>query len=95
MQCLTTKVIKLLLKVSFLTHLALSLLHWNTPCSLVLEELQVTREFSDQPIVRDLSGKVQLALPPVLECDDKPVNQAENPTPHVAHYYPHMSDITD
>ncbi|XP_078330327.1 uncharacterized protein LOC111129274 [Crassostrea virginica] len=50
---------------------------------------------TDQLIVKDLSGKVQLELPPVLECDDIPENQAEIPTPHVAHYYPHMSDIAD
>ena len=43
--------------------------------------------------LQSTDGKVQLSLPPLIECDSIPNNRDEIPTPEAAKYHPHLKAI--
>lgn len=42
-----------------------------------------------------MDGKLQLPLPPFIECDMLPDNMAEIPSPEIAYYHPHLQRVAD
>lgn len=45
--------------------------------------------------IESMDGKLQLPLPPLIECDMVPDDRTEIPSPEIAHQHPHLLPVAD
>ncbi|XP_035808144.2 uncharacterized protein LOC118470918 [Amphiprion ocellaris] len=45
--------------------------------------------------IESMDGKLQLPLPPLIECDRVPDDRTEIPSPEIAHHHPHLLPVAD